>query len=745
MALAGLLLWLASGTVEAQFVFKPDLSFTPPPIIDAFTGVDNGSIAFADIDGDDDQDVLITGDSRFSTGSAVLYTNDGSGNFTRKTVGTPFTGVFNGSIAFADVDGDNDQDVLITGEDSRSNEIARLYTNDGSGNFTEEAGTPFEGVEFGSIAFADVDGDNDQDVLITGEDSRSNEIARLYTNDGSGNFTEEAGTPFEGVEFGSIAFADVDGDSDPDVLITGYDERDDEGNFIGRRIAKLYTNDGAGNFTEETGTPFTGVDSSSIAFADVDGDNDQDVLITGEDSRSNEIARLYTNEGTGNYTEKEIGTSFTGVSNGSIAFADVDGDNDQDVLITGFMGLDNNGGAIHIAKLYTNDGSGNFTEEAGTPFEGVEFGSIAFADVDGDDDPDVLITGGDNFNSIAKLYTNDGSGNFIEKTTGTPFTGVSGGAIAFADVDGDKDQDVIITGSGQDSDGNFIRIAKLYTNDGSGNFTEETGTPFIGGSSIVFADINGDNDQDVLIDESLYTNDGSGNFIRKTTGTPFVGGFNGSIAFADVDGDNDPDVLITGRNGSSRTAKLYINDGRGNFTEKEGTPFVELFESSIAVADVNGDNDPDVLITGALGGNSSVARLYLGDGEGNFAEKQETPLKGVSNSSIAFADVDGDGDQDVLVTGSDGGRNETSKLYINRDGLGNFIEATGTPFVEVSNSAIAFADVDGDNDPDVLLTGGGIALLYTNNGKGSFLRAFPPRLEPPPLQERVAVPSLLLT
>jgi hypothetical protein len=92
------------------------------------------------------------------------------------------------------------------------------------------------------------------------------------------NFTEVTGTPFTGVAQSSIAFADVDGDNDLDVLITGL-------NFMGQppgvRISKLYTNDGVGNFTEVFGTPFAGVEEGSIAFADVDGDNDQDVLITG--------------------------------------------------------------------------------------------------------------------------------------------------------------------------------------------------------------------------------------------------------------------------------------------------------------------------------------------------------------------------------------------------------------------------------------------------------------------------------
>ena len=78
--------------------------------------------------------------------------------------------------------------------------------------FTEVEGTPFEDVWQSSIAFSDVDGDGDKDVLITGYtygSSSNGLIAKLYTNDGGGSFTEVTGTPFEGVKYGSIAFSDV--------------------------------------------------------------------------------------------------------------------------------------------------------------------------------------------------------------------------------------------------------------------------------------------------------------------------------------------------------------------------------------------------------------------------------------------------------------------------------------------------------------------------------------------------------
>ena len=358
-------------------------------------------------------------------------------SFTLKS-GTPFPNLIKTSIAFADVDGDGDQDVLITGESPAL--TTKLYTNDGTGTYTEVTPNPFTGVTQGALAFADIDGDNDQDVLITGISS-SGASSKLYTNDGSGIFTEVVGTPFANVSQSSVAFADVDGDNDQDVLITG------------SNIAKLYTNNGSGTFTEVAGTPFTGVNFSSIAFADVDGDNDQDVLITGSHT-----SKLYTNNGSGTFT-LVAGTPFADVSEGSIAFADVDGDNDQDVIITGA-----DASAIYHSKLYTNNGSGIFTEVAGTPFLAVRSSAVAFADVDGDNDQDVLING--DIGSLqyrTRLYMNDGAGTFT--TSSISLTDIAQGSAAFADIDGDNDQDLMMMG--RKISGAVGIASELYQNNNS--------------------------------------------------------------------------------------------------------------------------------------------------------------------------------------------------------------------------------------------------------------------------------------
>ncbi len=371
----------AQTTIQFEEVLPTNAPFDP---------VSSGSIAFADIDGDSDQDVLITGAYYNGTSQLIseLYTNDGSGNYTLVS-GTPFTGVWTGSVAFADIDGDNDQDVLITGDKGSNVGSSELYINDGVGNYSLVTTAPFDAVRNSAVAFADIDGDNDQDVLITGWNG-SARISKLYSNDGLGNYSLVIGTPFVGVNTGSVAFADIDNDNDLDVLITGFNGSGGTSN--------LYINDGLGNYSLDNTTPFDTSQEGFSAFADIDGDNDQDVLITGFNG-SSEFSKLYSNDGTGLFSLVS-GTPFNGVYHSSIAFADIDGDNDQDILISGWNG------AVISSNLYINDGTGVYIHESDVNFEGAWDGSVAFADIDGDNDPDVLITGTGVSSAITNLYRN---------------------------------------------------------------------------------------------------------------------------------------------------------------------------------------------------------------------------------------------------------------------------------------------------------------------------------------------------
>ena len=253
----------------------------------------------------------------------------------------------NGSVALGDIDNDGDPDLIVIGQDGSP--TSTLYTNDGSGNFTEVLGTSFKGLQFGNVGFADIDNDGDQDLLITGSDFAPNRFANLYLNDGIGNFSLAPNTPFESQSEGDFVFQDVDNDNDLDLLMTGYT---DVGTSFGGHTT-LYLNNGSGVFSEAAQT-FEDLKASSIAFFDMDNDGDDDVLIAGENDNDVYSANLYANDGTGSFSLFS-NTAFTGFALGDITTADTDNDGDIDVHICG------QSNASKISELYLNDGTGNFS------------------------------------------------------------------------------------------------------------------------------------------------------------------------------------------------------------------------------------------------------------------------------------------------------------------------------------------------------------------------------------------------
>src|SRR5262249_39069862 len=151
---------------------------------------------------------------------------------------------------------------------------ARLYRNDGNGDFTDvtAASLPSSAASSSAAALVDVDGDGDLDLLLAGQPNR------LLLNNGAGVFTDVTATnlpSFSGTNStSSIAFADVDGDADQDLCVGSI-------GVLGPPV-RLFRNNGAGVFTDVTAASLpaiTGIGSTAVAFADVDRDGAPDLLV----------------------------------------------------------------------------------------------------------------------------------------------------------------------------------------------------------------------------------------------------------------------------------------------------------------------------------------------------------------------------------------------------------------------------------------------------------------------------------
>jgi hypothetical protein len=350
-----------------------------------------------------------------------------------------------GSVAYADIDLDGDNDLIITGNGPGTGVSSTLYVNDGLGNFTAMSQPAIVNVYAGAAEFADVDNDGDMDLFMTGNTGSPAATANLYLNDGMGNFTLASGTPFEASNSGDIDFGDIDGDNDLDLIMTGK-------NASGNTFSKLYMNNGAGSFTLVSGTIFTAVWKSSTEFIDVDNDGDLDLLICGANASDLPTTNLYENNGLGTFSLVS-GTPFDNIEFGDIAFGDIDNDGDQDILLVGA-----NDSSQYIAKLYINNGT-SFSLLPNTPFPGTFLHSASFADFNNDGKLDLLHVGNGSSGLIGHIYENQGSNNFI--LADSTLSGSYNGSNITADLNGDNRLDIVTTGTSFTAPS---RAPKIYIN-----------------------------------------------------------------------------------------------------------------------------------------------------------------------------------------------------------------------------------------------------------------------------------------
>lgn len=197
-------------------------------------------------------------------------------------------------------------------------------------------------------------------------------------------------------------------------------------------------------------------------------------------------------------------------------------------------------------------------------------------------------------------------------------------------------------------------------------------------------------------------------------------------AFGDVDKDGDLDIVIAVENDVNR---LYLNDGSGRFTWKQGV-FREVKNDSehVRLSDFNNDGNLDAVFVAEdldavfVAEDDQTPELYLGNGDGTFQDlSDELPSKSEGNG-LAVADVDRDGLTDILV-GNSGSKGQNFLWLNNRQKPGSFIDRTSSNLPEINDATqdIKLADLDADGDLDMIV-GNEIPpnRLFINNGKGKF-------------------------
>ncbi|MEQ1632386.1 MAG: VCBS repeat-containing protein [Planctomycetota bacterium] len=617
-------------------------------------GFPYGMHGVADVDGDGAVDLLTTRVNPFTPFSDLLvFRGNGQGTFAAPVVGGTANGLLLGSLV-RDIDGDGNLDVFLVGFPGLA-----LMRNAGNGQFLDESAARLPAALRTAthlpLDLADLDGDGDLDLLTGGHTTPM----QLWRNDGAGNFVADAANNLAvyGLTLRAFFF-DQDLDLDPDLVM--FDD--------GTRTLRVLRN-AAGVFTQApVSLPATGR-VHDLQVGDANGDARADlVLLTGSQAELSLVVGINQGASFAALPPVAIGRTI-GQLPLDLAFVDLDGDADRDVV-------------IGSRAIFLNDGLGALQPLTVVPAPRLVFGgTVHAADLDLDGDVD-LAAGG-------QVLTGEGDGRFVDSGFALPGDGV---ARALFDADGDTDLDLVFTAV--DNTLNDPFLSGLFVNQ-SGVFAAASFPSRVISGRVVTGDLDGDALPDLVAENGAVLRNIGGAFVLAAT-IPLAGP--GPVAVVDFDGDLRLDVVLG--------TDLWRNGGGMAFQLSGQLPLSTLTSSirELKAADLDQDGDVDLaaaITSSSFGGvfDSTVPLLLQG---GVFtAGNMLLTGRASGGNALALSDVDGDGLVDV-VDGS---------VWKNLGGASfQLLEALS---VRDANS-IAVADLDSDADADVLAAYGDAVIVQVN-------------------------------
>lgn len=355
--------------------------------------------------------------------------------------------------------------------------------------------------------------------------------------------------------------------------------------------------------------------------------------------------------------------------------------------------------------------------------------AMVSADLDGDGHPDIAEIG---FDGTVAVLLNRGHGSFhIPKAYYV--AGTLAEAIQAGDVNGDGKTDLVVADSSGNAivvligrgDGSLVAQTAAQQAQGKGTAAPSyaAGT---GPTALALADLNGDGKLDAVTANltdgtvSVLLGKGDGTFGTATAFT--VGTTPTAVAVADLDGDGKPDLLVA--NSADGTLSYLKGKGDGSFADQVtiriNNPPVRAAIQALVVADFNHDGKLDVVAT-TTDPNAQTVAYLKGNGDGTFGNVRPL-ITGLLTRFIKAADVDGDGNLDLIAGSSSNG----TLRVLRGNGAGGFGTGVDYPAPGISGALTSQSfdavDITGDSLPDIMVINAAAGLMQVlyNDGTGGF-------------------------
>src|SRR6266566_4927932 len=540
-----------------------------------------------------------------------------------------------------------------------------------------------------AIAIGDFNGDGKPDVVVVdnGASSSNAQNVNVLLNNGDGTFTRVA-TSLNSIFVLGVAVGDFNHDGKLDIA------------FFGQTYFAVLLGNGDGTFAPLTTTYPTGTSTGSypisIAVGDFNGDGALDVAIA---LLNDSAIQLFSNNGSGTFTV--LPETPTCGNPGSLVVADFNGDGKQDIAVACQTGS---------VSILLGDGNNHFqTLPAGGVMPGPY--SIAAADLNGDGRADLVTA--NNTGSSATVLLGNGDGSFrVSSPIPLPSQPFS---VVIADVSRDGIPDVMVL-----NDGTHVT---LLLGNGDGTFapsaqTLQTGIG-AGTTWVALGDFNGDSNMDLVVANSLTNsvaiflgNDQAQFTIGATYGVGIDPEF---VTTADLNGDGKLDIVVVCKGNASTPGSVRILLGNGDGTFAAATPLTPgLAPIAAAVGDFNNDTKLDLAIVDEGDDtNPSVVAVYLGMGDGLFQGPTDYNV-GVSPQAIATGKIIGGVNLDLVVADSQNGDLRVLQGF----GNGSFGTQTFLTLPSIAaRASVAVADLDGDGELDVIAPSANGVVVFLNQLK----------------------------